>query len=225
MRKHETVEPGRRHVTPSLCRNLTGRPTPPCRAAAARRRPPGLLLAVLGALAVAFAGCGGGDTGPTDDQIKAQMEQILADFQAEAKAEPDEATKWWDAETVKGDLALGLTGNRLVFYGLRMYADTSWTIVVDGEPLWLSLSLGYMGTPEGAKEAVDFAAPDYATTTALPEGITALRREGALAFAYGPYYVILLDASEMPRTGYVPRDPAKAVINAIKKTLPPEPAE
>ncbi|MBL7140228.1 MAG: hypothetical protein ISS74_04895 [Planctomycetes bacterium] len=210
-------------MTSSTCRNLTDRPPTPSRADTGRYRPAGLLLAVLGALALAAAGCGSGDEGPSDKEIRAEMDQVLATFQAEAKAEPEDPPGWFDSESIKE--YLGLTGNRLVYYGLRMYADTTWVVQVDGQPLSIGLNLAYMGKPEGAKEAVDFAAPDYADTTALPEGITALRREGALTFAYGPYYVILLDISEMPKAGYVPRDPAKAVITAIKKTLPAEATE
>jgi len=203
-------------VTSFICRNLT-RPSSVAHVRTGRYRSSGLLPIALAGL-VLLAGCGGDDNqGPSDEQIKAEMEQILTDFQTLAKAEPDLPTKWFNDKGIMDEL--GLTGNLLVEYGCRMYADSSWSITYEGQPLWLTLSLFYMGTPEGAKKAIDLAAPDYPSTTALPEGITALRDEGALAFAYGPYYVIVLDSSEMPHTGYVPRDPAKAAIEAIKKVL------
>jgi len=208
-------------VTPAIGRNLTHHaPVPGGRAG--RRRPLAFLPIALAALVLA-AGCGGGDEGPSEDQVKTEMQQVLADFQTLAKAEPDQATQWLDDEGTME--TLGLTGNLLVDYGCRMYADSSWTVTYQGQPLFLGLSLLYMGTPEGARKAIDLAAPDYPGTAALPEGITALRGEGSLAFAYGPYYVILVDASEIPHTGYLPRDPAKAVIEAIKKTLAQETAE
>jgi len=174
-------------------------------------------------LAALVAGCSDPEAGPTNEAIRAEMDQVLQAFERHLDAKPDEAPAFYTADTLRD--FMGIKALRYRAMGVRMLADGTWLVGKGRKLKLVGATLIYMDTPDGAKEALASETEGLADAGTLGAEIPALRNDRTLAFTYGAYYVSLGDLGELEGAPSLLRKTAEALVRAMKETVqvPPKP--
>jgi hypothetical protein len=179
---------------------------------------PGAVCAFL--LLIAVAGCSSEAEGPTDEEIRAEMQGLLDAFQRKMKAEPDEGPAFFPADRLRE--FMGLQSYRYRELGARMLADATWKTIRDGRTGYVGLTLVRMDSAEGARKALAADTEGFTDAAPLAGSVVPRGADRILAFADGHYYVTLSDMGETAAAPAFLRRAAGAMAAALKDARAPQ---
>ena len=172
-------------------------------------------------LATLVAGCGGGESGPSDEAIQAEIQAVLQAFQKHVDGRPQDEPRFHTDETLY-DL-MGRTAYRYIKRGFRMRVAASWQVGAGRTARGIGLTLMHMGTPEGAQEVMAMETEGLKDVPGLGPDVTARRGGTMLAFTRGPYYAELADTGEVEGPPALLQDAGQALAEAFAQTKAPAP--